>query len=93
MIITINKDDLRGEESEPKSCPLFRALKRQGYNVKRVGVFNTTIDDRLYNLDPQYLVKIFNAQQIKKDFVEVEVENLKRFKKLTFITRILNKLR
>jgi len=76
-----------------ESCPLFRALKRQGYNVKRVGVFNATIDGRLYNLEPQYFEKIFNAQNIKKDFVEVEVENLKRFKKLTFITRILNKLR
>ena len=95
MIITINKNDLKGDASEPQGCPLFKALKRQGYNVKRVGVFTTTISGEIYRLNPMYMSKICRAQGDRKDSVEVEIEGLKIItpKKQTFITRILNKLR
>jgi len=89
MKIIINEDDLRGEVSEPTDCPLFRALKRNEYPVKRVGVFTTTIGRKKYTLDSMYISRLFYAQN-KNESAEVTVEGLK---KLTIVRKFLNKFK
>lgn len=76
MIITVSSEDLKADISDSRDCPLFRALKRQGYNVTRVGVNTCTIDNKLYILNDKYIDNLVFSQLEGNKPVDVDIEGL-----------------
>lgn len=80
MKIVINEKDLEGDVQASNDCPLFRALKRQGFAVEEVLTDRVTIKDKDYPVNSHYLSILETAQMQEWDLVVVEVEGLKPLK-------------
>lgn len=67
--VTILPEDFAGSSyTDPFDCPLFRALKRQGVDVRSVGGFGyvTMNDDSMYAPDNDSLWDMIKASEVKE---------------------------
>lgn len=79
MILKLNTEDLQKPFSDNKGCPIFTALKRQGYKVEDVRAWNVIIDGKNYEL---FGGDYFNILKMKqgKEHNPVEIIDLNQLK-------------